>query len=98
MFLITLPSYFISPINIPFIYFSLTSSLSCRSRLQWISALRQAVSVTAGAEGFQRRARAGRRGAGARREKEVRDTKARLQHEVRARLAAEAQAQVSQHL
>lgn len=50
--------------------------------------------MTAGAEGFQRRARAGRRGAGARREKEVRDTKARLQHEVRARLAAEAQAQV----
>lgn len=66
-----------------------------RSRLQWISALRQAVAVTGGAEGFQRRARAGRRGAGARREKEVRETKARLQHEVRARLAAEAQAQVS---
>ncbi|KAJ0176473.1 hypothetical protein K1T71_007652 [Dendrolimus kikuchii] len=64
-----------------------------KSRLQWISALRQAAAVSGGAEGYQRRARAGRRGAGARREREVRETKARLQHEVRARLAAEAQAQ-----
>lgn len=37
-----------------------------------------------------------RRGAGARREREVRETRARLQHEVKARLAAEAQAQVRQ--
>lgn len=66
-----------------------------RSRLQWVSALRQAAAVSGGAEGFQRRARAGRRGAGARREQEVRETRARLQHEVRARLAAEAQAQVT---
>lgn len=64
-----------------------------KSRLQWISSLRQATAVSGGAEGYQRRARAGRRGAGARREKEARETKARLQHEVRARLAAEAQAQ-----
>ncbi|XP_028157419.1 differentially expressed in FDCP 6-like isoform X2 [Ostrinia furnacalis] len=64
-----------------------------KSRLQWISALRQAAAVSGGAEGYQRRARAGRRGAGARREREVRETKARLQNEVRARLAAEAQAQ-----
>ncbi|XP_047503933.1 differentially expressed in FDCP 6-like isoform X1 [Pieris napi] len=64
-----------------------------KSRLQWVSALRQAAAVSGGAEGFQRRARAGRRGAGARREQEVRETRARLQHEVRARLAAEAQAQ-----
>ncbi|XP_072949439.1 differentially expressed in FDCP 6-like [Epargyreus clarus] len=64
-----------------------------KSRLQWVSALRQAAAVSGGAEGYQRRARAGRRGAGARREKEARETKARLQHEVRARLAAEAQAQ-----
>ncbi|XP_034831889.1 differentially expressed in FDCP 6-like [Maniola hyperantus] len=64
-----------------------------KSRLQWLSALRQAAAVSGGAEGYQRRARAGRRGAGARREQEVRDARARLQHEVRARLAAEAQAQ-----
>ncbi|CAK1580503.1 unnamed protein product [Parnassius mnemosyne] len=64
-----------------------------KSRLQWVSALRQAAAVSGGAEGYQRRARAGRRGAGARREREVRETRARLQHEVRARLAAEAQAQ-----
>ncbi|XP_049873700.1 differentially expressed in FDCP 6-like [Pectinophora gossypiella] len=64
-----------------------------KSRLQWVSALRQAAAVSGGAEGYQRRARAVRRGAGARREREVRETRARLQHEVRARLAAEAQAQ-----
>ncbi|KAJ2949257.1 hypothetical protein O0L34_g6210 [Tuta absoluta] len=64
-----------------------------KSRLQWVSALRQAAAVSGGAEGYQRRARAVRRGAGARREREVRETKAKLQHEVRARLAAEAQAQ-----
>ncbi|CAH2048762.1 unnamed protein product, partial [Iphiclides podalirius] len=64
-----------------------------KSRLQWVSALRQAAAVSGGAEGYQRRARAGRRGAGARREREARETRARLQHEVRARLAAEAQAQ-----
>ncbi|CAH0691991.1 unnamed protein product [Spodoptera exigua] len=64
-----------------------------KSRLQWISALRQAAAVSGGVEGYQRRARAIRRGAGARREREVRETRARLQHEVKARLAAEAQAQ-----
>ncbi|KPI95683.1 Differentially expressed in FDCP 6-like [Papilio xuthus] len=64
-----------------------------KSRLQWVSALRQAAAVSGGAEGYQRRARAGRRGAGARREREARETRARLQNEVRARLAAEAQAQ-----
>ncbi|XP_050350687.1 differentially expressed in FDCP 6-like [Nymphalis io] len=64
-----------------------------KSRLQWLSALRQAAAVSGGADGYQRRARAGRRGAGARREQEVRETRARLQLEVRARLAAEAQAQ-----
>ncbi|KAJ8722236.1 hypothetical protein PYW08_004638 [Mythimna loreyi] len=64
-----------------------------KSRLQWISALRQAAAVSGGVEGYQRRARAVRRGAGARREREVRETRARLQHEVKARLAAEAQAQ-----
>ncbi|XP_052741320.1 differentially expressed in FDCP 6 [Bicyclus anynana] len=64
-----------------------------KSRLQWLSGLRQAAAVSGGAEGYQRRARAGRRGAGARREQEVRDARARLQLEVRARLAAEAQAQ-----
>ncbi|XP_063624217.1 differentially expressed in FDCP 6 homolog [Cydia splendana] len=64
-----------------------------KSRLQWVSALKQAAAVSGGAEGYQRRARAGRRGAGARREREARETRARLQHEVRARLAAEAQAQ-----
>ncbi|XP_052753335.1 differentially expressed in FDCP 6-like [Galleria mellonella] len=64
-----------------------------KSRLQWISAVRQATAVSGGAEGYQRKARACRRGAGARREREARDARARLQHEVRARLAAEAQAQ-----
>lgn len=72
--------------------------LNCRSRLQWISALRQAAAVSGGVEGYQRRARAIRRGAGARREREVRETRARLQHEVKARLAAEAQAQVGKRL
>lgn len=74
---------------------SKTSFSFIRSRLQWLSALRQAAAVSGGAEGYQRRARACRRGAGARREQEVRDARARLQHEVRARLAAEAQAQVT---
>ncbi|XP_053609799.1 differentially expressed in FDCP 6-like [Plodia interpunctella] len=64
-----------------------------KSRLQWISAVRQATSLSGGVESFQRRARAYRRGAGARREQEVREARVRLQHEVRARLAAEAQAQ-----
>ncbi|KAL4716702.1 hypothetical protein ACJJTC_004821 [Scirpophaga incertulas] len=64
-----------------------------KSRLQWVSALRQAAQVSGGAEGYQREARAGRRGAGARRDREAREARARLQHEVRARLAAEAQAQ-----
>ncbi|XP_060803243.1 differentially expressed in FDCP 6 [Amyelois transitella] len=64
-----------------------------KSRLQWISAVRQATALSGGVESFQRRARAYRRGAGARREQEVREARMRLQHEVRARLAAEAQAQ-----
>lgn len=64
-----------------------------KSRLQWLSALRQAAAVSGGADGYQRRARAGRRGVGARREQEVKEARARLQLEVRARLAAEAQAQ-----
>ncbi|XP_041979271.1 differentially expressed in FDCP 6-like [Aricia agestis] len=64
-----------------------------KSRLQWVSALRQAAAAWDGAEGYQRRARATRRGALARREREVKEARVRLQHEVRARLAAEAQAQ-----
>ncbi|CAG9561725.1 unnamed protein product [Danaus chrysippus] len=64
-----------------------------KSRLQWLSAVRQAAAVSGGAEGYQRRARAGRRGAGARREQEAREARRRLQQEVRARVAAEAQAQ-----
>ncbi|CAG9102959.1 unnamed protein product [Plutella xylostella] len=64
-----------------------------KSRLQWVSALKQATAVSGGAEGYQRRARATRRGADARRAREAREARARLQQEVRARLAAEAQAQ-----
>lgn len=63
------------------------------SRLQWLSALRQALLVSGGAEGFQRSAQARRRGADARREREAHEARIRLQQEVRARIAAEAQAQ-----
>ncbi|GBP46506.1 Switch-associated protein 70 [Eumeta japonica] len=64
-----------------------------KTRLQWVSALRQAAALSASAEGYQQCARARRRGADARREREAMEARARLQQEVRARRAAEAQAQ-----